>query len=161
MVEVLPGRGGLYLGVERGRFVIMGMIRKIMKQRSTHYVCLSPEIVRGFGCVAGDNVMIEHPFSRGVMVVPIDQGTLAPNDEAVRMFGWMSARMASDFIVQKFRMVDPQGDHICMGCGLHKAAKRMVEVHLCEYCVIEVASGISFRLRPSQPELAIVCGGRA
>ena len=129
-----------------------------MRQKGTNYVSLPKAVIEGFGCASGGIVLVEHPFSRAAIIVPLDQGVLAPNTEAVRAFGWATARMATDWLTERWQVLEPGGDVPCQGCGFHRATSRMREVHVCKYCTIEIASAMAFRQRPSQPELALVKG---
>lgn len=134
----------------------MSWTRKLSRQGGTHIVTIPVDTVNALGVSKGDQLLFEQPFSRCLTVFPLDAANLAADSVRTRSFGWVVGRALVDGIIARWAIQESNADATCVGCGFHKASHRIQEVHVCQYCLIEIANGMEFRTRPSQVELGLV-----
>ena len=134
----------------------MSWTRKLSRQGNTHIVTIPLEAVHGLGVKRGDQILFDQPFTRALMVFPLDAANLALDNIRTRALGYVATRENLDVIVSRWGIQESNQGIVCVGCGFHPASHRIREVHVCRFCMIEIQSGIAFRARPSEPELALM-----
>lgn len=108
------------------------------------------------GAKQGDQMLFEQPFTRMLVMYPLDAANLATDTTRTRTFGYVTERQNLDAIVSRWGIQESQQGISCVGCGFHAAEHRIREIHICRYCLIEIQTGIAFRARPSEPELGLI-----